>query len=207
MIYLTGSSSQVTREAQHPRLGLLVAPKPEYRDQIKMYPTFGVDNGMYGLASHHQEHTFDTAAYYRWVASIPRTALFVTAPDILHFHDGIPIGDAAATLDTFPTHTQAIRVLGHKVALVGQDGLEDHTIPWELMDALFIGGSTPWKLGSAALAIVLEAKKRGKLVHMGRVNSYKRLQYAEEIGCDTVDGTYLRFGPRVNFPKLMRWLA
>jgi hypothetical protein len=26
-------------------------------------------------------------------------------------------------------------------------------------------------------------------------------------GCDSVDGTYLTFGPRINLPKLLRWLA
>ena len=52
-----------------------------------------------------------------------------------------------------------------------------------------------------------EAKAHGKWVHMGRVNSLKRLQYAAAIGCDSADGTYLTFGPAKNLPRLLGWLA
>jgi hypothetical protein len=41
---------------------------------------------------------------------------------------------------------------------------------------------------------------------MGRVNSLTRLRYAEAIGCDSADGTYIVFGPDVNFPKVLGWL-
>lgn len=67
---------------------------------------------------------------------------------------------------------------------------------------------TEWKLGRAAALLTQEAKRRGKPVHMGRVNSRRRLRYAASIGCDTADGTYLLFGPRgVNLPKLLSWVA
>jgi hypothetical protein len=56
-------------------------------------------------------------------------------------------------------------------------------------DALFIGASTEWKLGPSAEALVAQAKDRGKWVHMGRVNSHRRIRYAASIGCDSVDGT------------------
>jgi hypothetical protein len=79
-------------------------------------------------------------------------------------------------------------------------------VPWDEFDVLFLGGSTEWKLGEAAAALTAEAKSRGKHVHMGRVNSRKRYRYARSIGCDSVDGTYLVFGPTVNLPKLLSWL-
>lgn len=44
-------------------------------------------------------------------------------------------------------------------------------------------------------------------VHMGRVNSKKRLDTARAMGCDSVDGTYLTFGPDTNLPRLLSWLA
>jgi hypothetical protein len=40
---------------------------------------------------------------------------------------------------------------------------------------------------------------------MGRVNSGRRWQYAEALGCDTVDGTFLAFGPDENLPRLRSW--
>ena len=67
--------------------------------------------------------------------------------------------------------------------------------PWDDFDALFIGGSTSWKLGPGAAAVAYDAKLRGKWVHMGRVNSLRRMRYAESIGCDSADGTTLRFSP------------
>jgi hypothetical protein len=62
-----------------------------------------------------------------------------------------------------------------------------------------------WKLGAAARLLVREAKARGKRVHMGRLNSETRHDYARHIGCDSVDGTYLVFGPDKNLPKLLSW--
>ena len=53
--------------------------------------------------------------------------------------------------------------------------------------------------------LVSEAKKRHKKVHMGRVNSLKRLRYAEAIGCDTADGTYLTFAPDQNLRVVLGW--
>jgi hypothetical protein len=76
---------------------------------------------------------------------------------------------------------------------MAQDGLERlerwMSMAWPRIDALFIGGSTDWKLGPAARTLVREAKRRGLWVHMGRVNSLKRIAYAAEIGCDSIDGT------------------
>jgi len=38
------------------------------------------------------------------------------------------------------------------------------------------------------------------------VNSLRRLRYAEAIGCDSADGTFLTFAPDANFVRLMRWI-
>lgn len=124
--------------------------------------------------------------------------LFATAPDVL--------GDAAGTLARSEPWTGPMRAwFGLPVALVAQDGLERLDVPWSDLDVLFIGGSTEWKLGTAARGLVAEAKARGKRVHMGRVNSLRRLRYAEAIGCDTADGTYLAFGPDLNLPRVLGW--
>jgi hypothetical protein len=63
------------------------------------------------------------------------------------------------------------------------------------LGALFIGGATDqFKLGPEVEAIVAEARARNVWVHMGRVNSLRRLAYAASIGCDSVDGTqWVRF--------------
>jgi len=88
-----------------------------------------------------------------------------------------------------------------------QDGLEDLAVPWRDMDAMFIGGTTSWKLGPAAAGLAAQARRRGLWVHLGRVNSLRRMRYAQAIGCHSVDGTFLAFGPDRNLPTLLRWLG
>lgn len=125
------------------------------------------------------------------------TCLFAVAPDV--------VGDAAATLDRSLPWLQPIRDLGYPAAFVAQDGQESLSVPWDAFDCLFIGGTTEWKLGPHARELAAGAKRRGKWVHMGRVNSERRWRYAEAIGCDSCDGTFLTFGPDVNLPRLLAW--
>ena len=126
--------------------------------------------------------------------------LFAVAPDV--------VGDAAATIRRAETSGMLywIRDAGLPVAFVAQDGLEDLTPPWDDFDVLFIGGTTAWKLGPHVPPLVGEAHRRFKRVHMGRVNSLKRLRYADAIGCDTADGTYLTYGPDTNLRNLLGWV-
>lgn len=64
-----------------------------------------------------------------------------------------------------------------------------------------------WKLGPAVRELVTEAKRRGKHVHAGRVNSGRRYRYFRDLGCDSADGTFLIKGAEQNLPRLLRWLA
>lgn len=140
-------------------------------------------------------------AYLAWLtarAHLAHLCAFAVAPDV-------PF-DAAATLTMSTPMLPRIRQLGYPVALCAQDGLEDLDIPWDTFDVLFIAGSTEWKLSKAARDITFEAKRRGVWVHMGRVNSFRRLRYAAAIGCDSCDGTFLAFGPDKNLDQLIGWL-
>ncbi|MFC5005399.1 hypothetical protein ACFPIJ_47155 [Dactylosporangium cerinum] len=139
--------------------------------------------------------------YLAWLTA--RTAhrercAFATAPDVP--------GDAAATWTRSRPVLHPIRDLGYPAALVAQDGLEHANVDWPAFDALFIGGTTPWKLGVAAANLAAAARAHGLWVHMGRVNSLKRLRYAASIGCHSVDGTYLAYGPDRHLPTLLHWL-
>lgn len=146
---------------------------------------WAADNGRFSAP---QDYT--DAKYLAWLARMPvDSCLFATAPDV--------VGDAVATLLLSGPMYGPIRALGYPVALVAQDGLErlPEMIPWHDIVALFIGGTTAWKLGPAAEGLAREAKARGKWVHMGRVNSLRRMRYAESIGCDSADGTVLKHDP------------
>ncbi|GAC1575027.1 MAG: hypothetical protein NVS3B18_08690 [Candidatus Dormibacteria bacterium] len=144
---------------------------------------------------------WDADKWWAWLqanAADAATCLFAALPDV--------VGDWAATLDRSLPWIPKVRALGYPLAIVLQDGATPDTVPWDDIDAVFIGGSTAWKLGPEARQIVAEAKRRGLWVHMGRVNSERRLRYAKHIGCDSADGTYLSFGPDVNLPRLQAWL-
>jgi hypothetical protein len=101
-------------------------------------------------------------------------ALFATAPDV--FRPDLGRGDAKATLKRSLPWLPAIRALGYPTAFVAQEGSENPgLIPWELVDVVFIGGGDEWKLGRGSQLVVDEALRRGRRVHMGRVNSLERL--------------------------------
>lgn len=156
---------------------------------------WGADNGCFGRG-----YPGD-AGYLRFLdehSDRAKDCLFATAPDV--------VGDAGATLARSAPFMPAIRRRGYPAALVGQNGLEDLAVPWDAFDVLFLGGDTEWKLGEHARGLALEARKRSKWVHMGRVNSLKRLRYANSIGCQSADGTYVAFGPDVNLPKCLAWV-
>lgn len=156
--------------------------------------TWVADNGCFGKG-------FDEQRWWRWLQDNAHAAagcVFAVAPDV--------VGDAEATLERSRPWLPKIRALGYPAAFVLQDGQQDLPVPWDEFDVAFIGGSTGWKLGPHARSLTVEAQRRGKHVHMGRVNSLRRYRYAEAIGCDSVDGTFLTFGPEINLPRLMRWV-
>jgi len=105
--------------------------------------------------------------------------LFVAVPDI--------VCSARRTLEVFDRWKG--RLAGWKLALVCQDGQEDLPIPWDEIDAVFIGGSTKWKLSPEAGHIIRAAKVLEKWSHVGRVNDPARFAHFEALGADSCDGT------------------
>lgn len=91
---------------------------------------------------------------------------FATVPDV--------VGDHAATILLFRAWVGTYRALGYPPAFVLQDGVSIHTVPWDSIDAVFVGGSTAFKYSDQIREIVTEANRRNKWVHMGRVNSAAR---------------------------------
>ena len=75
-----------------------------------------------------------------------------------------------------------------------QDGATADEVAWDDCDAVFVGGSTAWKLGDTVPGLVRAARERQKWVHMGRVNSWVRLRVAAAIGCQSCDGNLAAFG-------------
>jgi hypothetical protein len=196
MIYLTGSVGVAVEPALDAgRIGYLRAPGGGR--SLTAGWVWAADNGSYGKG---------WPGYEKWLAWLEshtpeeRTrCLFATAPDV--------VGDAAATLKRSLPWLPAIRSLGYPAALVTQDGMTPDMIPWNDVDWLFIGGTDAHKLGPEAKTLITAARSHGKHVHVGRVNSQRRLLAMSALGVDSVDGTYLAFGPEVNLPRLLGWLT
>ena len=209
-IYLTGVSSELTRNAQRSDLGLLVTPASSVWRQTDHYGTWAADNGLYVESK--AGRPFDPDRWLAWLDRLPRTAVFVTLPDVLEwFVDpvtgrDVPIGNVDATLERSARYVDTVRELGFRPALVAQDGLTSLAQIGFTVDALFVGGSDGYKLGPDAAALVGEANREGLWTHVGRVNSYKRLAYCASIGADSADGTFVGFAPTENYGRLTGWL-
>lgn len=195
MRYFANPSTPRVRDAMSNGLiDMITTPKQGNRlpDDVN----WCADNGCFGQGYPGDE------AWFAWLASFTPEQIarcrFAVAPDV--------VGDAWATQTRSMPWLPRVRALGYRVAYVAQDGARADRLPWGHFDALFVGGTTSWKLGATARALVFEAKRRGLWVHMGRVNSERRLRYADTIGCDSADGTYLAFGPDQNLPRLTSWL-
>ncbi len=193
MIYFGNPSSPKVREAmQRGDFGCIVTP-----GQGNLIPagvTWCADNGCYGKGWPGLDK------WLTWIDGKGDKALcqFAAAPDV--------VGDAEATLDRSLPVLPMIRQLGLPAAFVAQDGVHSAIVPWDEFDCLFLGGTDDFKLGPRAVEIGTEAKQRGKWLHMGRVSSIKRLRIARHMRCDSVDGTYLKFGPDKNAVRMRRFL-
>ena len=188
MIYLSGKKVDCTAQ-----IGVMLSFNAG-KQSIKGHSLFAADNGCFVQA---EKYTDD--GFLSWLDRLERKGcLFAAAPDV--------VGDAEATKERAYPMLPKIQSLGFKAAYVCQDGELPSTLDWGKVDAIFIGGSTEWKLSQPAAALVAEAKRKNKWVHMGRVNSFQRMRLAAAIGCDSVDGTMLAFAPDENKAKLDNWL-
>jgi hypothetical protein len=137
---------------------------------------FAVDNGAFsGFEPRRFEAILEREKKFR------KSCIFVAAPDI--------VSNARRTIEAFQFWYPKIKSFGdYPVALVAQDGIEDLPIPWPILDAISIGGSTKWKDSNAAADVVRCAKIVDKWVHVGRVNCGGRYEKFVELGADSCDG-------------------
>lgn len=151
---------------------------------------WAADNGCFSAKWEHDQ-------WQRWLLTQPQpeTALFATVPDV--------VADHKATLERWKQFMPIVKQSKYKAAFVIQDGATIESIPWSELDAIFIGGSTKFKLSDYARNIAKETKQQNKWLHMGRVNSLRRMIIAQDWQCDSIDGTFLAFGPDVNTPRLI----
>lgn len=137
---------------------------------------FAMDNGAF---SHFDKNSFDKMLSKH----LPRKHLcrFLAVPDV--------VGSAIRTMECFDFY--APKLADWPLAFVCQDGQERLPIPWSKIDAVFIGGSTDFKMGKFAAEIVKASIIMEKWCHVGRVNTPGRYEYFKDLGANSCDGTGL----------------
>jgi hypothetical protein len=182
------SGATVDVETAPPHVGVLLVPAA--RTERTFGRSWAVDNGAFS--------GFDAGAFVELLGKVRGRpgCQFVAAPDV--------VADARETLRLYALWAPMIRALGFPVALVAQDGLTVRQTPWTAIDALFIGGSTDWKLSRHADDLLSYAAVHGKWRHVGRVNSRRRMRHF--LGrTDSIDGSgFSRWPKRIGLAS--RWL-
>lgn len=189
MLYLATASTEAVRDAMRAgHLGQMATPSSGNR--LEPGVPWALDNGCF--SNQWSEARWRHALKH--YADVPG-CLFTVVPDV--------VGDAAATDELWTRWAPVVRDYSYPAAYVLQNGCR--RIPRDA-DAVFTGGDTAWKLGPTARRLMGIAKSRGLWCHMGRVNSLRRLRLAAQDGYDSVDGTFLAFGPDKNLPRLLGYL-
>jgi len=193
MILVSGATATTRRIGAHERLGVLFTPQGGNYRVEPAGPAWAADNGAF--------RGFDAVAFERMLDTLHQRALpnclFVVAPDVVADHQG--------TMRLFEAWAPRLRRYGWPVAFVAQDGVTVATLPWAECDAVFIGGSTEFKLSETALALGAYAKARGHHLHVGRVNTKRRIAHFSGLA-DTVDGSRFSQWPDIAIPLGLRWV-
>jgi hypothetical protein len=143
----------------------------------KFYIPYVIDNGAYTYYKNEQE--FDDSVFYNFILKVTQEdqkPLWIAVPDVVTKRE--------ETIVNWYKWEKWLKQFNIPLAFVVQDGMSYDDIP-KKADLLFIGGSTKWKLDM----IPYWTKKY--YVHVGRVNTEKRIKYCYHYGVKSIDGTGL----------------
>jgi len=148
------------------KIGQLFSPNG-WRKPIHQY---ALDNGCF--------KQFNESKYFKMLNDIRdkeyKPPLFVAVPDVVGCHD--------RTLSLWKYYYPILKPYNFQLAFVAQDGCEPRLVP-DTADWIFIGGNDPWKLNNIHKYI------GDRNVHVGRNNRGWMLDYCEELGVKSTDGT------------------
>lgn len=139
-----------------------------------------LDNGAFGAWQ--RGEPFDVAAFERHVERCGEGAEFVVAPDIV----AGGLASLAFTLEWLPR----LAGVGRRRLIAVQDGMTAANVAPHLSPTVgvFVGGTTEWKLATMRAWGVV-ARRAGAYLHVGRVNTIRRIRLCQDAGADSFDGT------------------
>ncbi len=110
-----------------------------------------------------------------WAKLSGQAPVWALAPDA--------VGNRAQTLRRWELYAPRLAQYGWPMAFAVQDGMTASDVPSDV-SVVFVGGSTEWKWQTVAMWC-----KAFPRVHVGRVNSYRRLWECHDAGAESCDGT------------------
>lgn len=152
---------------------------------------YALDNGAFkGGDGWEEEPWLKLLEWARLSGKAPR---WVLVPDV--------VGDRTRTLQRWDIYAPIARKFGWPLAFAAQDGMIPSDVPEEAQ-VVFVGGSTEWKWRTVTMWC--DAFKR---VHIGRVNTYRRLFECHDAGAESTDGTGLTRGDQIQWRGFQAYLA
>jgi hypothetical protein len=158
------------------KLGWLVGPSAIAKTKLRPWLPFALDNDAYSAWSN--KTTWSEDQWRIMLDTLHKAGAspsWAIVPDV--------VADKTATIALWAKYVEEVRQYGWPTAFAVQDGMTKADVPHDA-DVVFVGGSTEWKWATAAYWVDAYAR-----VHIGRVNSLKKLLYCEKIGVESIDGT------------------
>jgi hypothetical protein len=155
----------------------MISAEGVHRDEGMEY---AIDNGAW--TAHTQQRPWDEGKFMRLIASHGERADFVILPDV--------VAGGLESLRFSESWIPRLEGIGRRRLLAVQDGMA----PWDVEPllgeslGLFVGGSTDWKWRSLPHWGFL-ARRAGVYMHVGRVNTTRRILECIRVGADSFDGS------------------
>jgi hypothetical protein len=170
------------------RLGHLYSPGGQ-RGPYGFMP-YALDNGAFGGGDAWKPEPW--VALLEWARLSGQAPRWVLVPDV--------VGSKSETLERWHEFAPIARQFGWPLAFAVQDGMNILDVP-KGTSVVFVGGSTEWKWRTAPSWC-----KAFPRVHIGRVNTFRRLRMAESYGAESVDGTGWTRGDQSQWDGLVAFL-
>jgi hypothetical protein len=144
---------------------------------------YALDNGAW--TSHTKNTPFDRTRFLGLVEKFGEYADFVVIPDI--------VGGGKDSLSFSREWIPELSGMARRLYLAVQDGMtprevRDTILAWPKIVGIFVGGSTGWKVATTPTWAQF-AKESGIRVHVGRVNTKRRVDLCACSGVDSFDGS------------------
>jgi len=141
---------------------------------------YALDNGAW--SAFQQGTPFDEMAFGKALDLLGENADWVVLPDI--------VAGGMASLEFSLQWLDRLQPFPQKLLIAVQDGMCPDDVREYLSPAvgIFVGGSTEWKLATLDSWSVL-ARRRCCYLHVGRVNSARRIALCAAAGASSFDGT------------------